>query len=448
MNKVSIFQISKNGNFHSSRDSKINQYRVKWRVQGRDKTRSFRTRAQAEHFRRKLFTALENGETFDSLSGHPSSWVQLNKTFAEAAAEYVAQVWDSYADASKRSTVEALSYSVIHLTRKSKQHPCPFSEMTKVVKYQILHPTPAIDSSGQMSTSKDWILSNSLRLSEIDGEQITALLNTLSRDLTSNRVLSAATLRRRRQALNAVLGFAVRRQYIKKNPMELSLFRRPKFEDVLDPARFLTAEECREHVLLLDSMGETGKKVGTFVSLLWLGGLRPGEALGLKKSDLKLSQKDPKIEVRRNTVQVGKAWTNSGSSQVVKSPKSRSVGHVRSVPVPRELVSRLRRFTREIPNDGLLFPNSDSTASLSLTVFEDAWVKIRKRQTRLYDLRHTNASILIYSGLNIIEVAARLGHSVNVCSRIYLHLLGGHSAKSNDRVEQFLKSSKSKVKLD
>jgi integrase len=43
-------------------------------------------------------------------------------------------------------------------------------------------------------------------------------------------------------------------------------------------------------------------------------------------------------------------------------------------------------------------------------------------ETRVYDLRHAYASLMIKSGLNVVEVAARLGHAPSVCLGTYAHV--------------------------
>lgn len=440
MNKVQVFSISENKSFKSARNPKAGQYRVKWRVQGRDKTRSFRTKGQAEHFRRKLLTSLENGATFDPSTGLPLIWTQQHKSFAEVAQEYVALFWSSHEYASLRSTVEALSYSVIHLTRGNNHF--TFSELTRAAKYFILHPCFKEMPSAKEIEVREWIMKNSLKLSEINEGKINILLEKLRRSCDGERLLTPSTLKKRRQALHATLELAVRQNYLKANPLMGSLFKKAAVEGAVNPKQILTPDECREHVELLDSQGEGGQRVGTFVSLIWLAGLRPGEALGLRKKDLVLLKRNPHILVSQNVVQVGKAWTSNGDSQVVKQPKSRAVGSLRIVPIPEELRSRLRKLVKTLDVNDLLFANRTGDRPLSLTVFEDAWVNVRKKSTRLYDLRHSNASILIYSGLNIIEVAARLGHSVNVCARTYLHVLHSHDATSNAQVNVFLNKSK------
>jgi hypothetical protein len=59
-----------------------------------------------------------------------------------------------------------------------------------------------------------------------------------------------------------------------------------------------------------------------------------------------------------------------------------------------------------------------------------------------YDLRHTNASILIYSGLNIIEVANRLGNSIEVCQKFYLHMFNRVEEISIKRENKYLQENK------
>ena len=51
------------------------RYRVKWRVNGRDKTRAFKTRAQADRLRSRLQVAANDGELFDIATGLPASWL-------------------------------------------------------------------------------------------------------------------------------------------------------------------------------------------------------------------------------------------------------------------------------------------------------------------------------------------------------------------------------------
>lgn len=131
-------------------------------------------------------------------------------------------------------------------------------------------------------------------------------------------------------------------------------------------------------------------------------------------------------------------YSNSGASKDEKGLKWRAAGETRVVPVPRDLAKRFRTYAKGMKSSDLIFESNTRGVSLSLTVFEDHWVKIRPSITKLYDLRHTNASILIYAGLNVAEVAARLGHSISVCSSKYIHFFNQYNNTSNRKVEAFL----------
>ena len=48
------------------------RYRVKWRVDGRDRTRAFKTRAEADRMRSRIQIAAVEGERFDVASGLPA----------------------------------------------------------------------------------------------------------------------------------------------------------------------------------------------------------------------------------------------------------------------------------------------------------------------------------------------------------------------------------------
>jgi hypothetical protein len=80
VNKVHIFKIT-------ARKNKNTRYLVKWRVKGRDKTRSFKNKTAAEAFHRTLKVAADKGLEFDPVTGQPLTWVLNQTTFAECAME-------------------------------------------------------------------------------------------------------------------------------------------------------------------------------------------------------------------------------------------------------------------------------------------------------------------------------------------------------------------------
>ena len=62
-------------------------------------------------------------------------------------------------------------------------------------------------------------------------------------------------------------------------------------------------------------------------------------------------------------------------------------------------------------------------------------------------LSHASTSILIYSGLNFVEVGNRLENSVDVCQKVYLHLFADAADVDTSKEEESLAKTRSKPNL-
>lgn len=61
------------------------------------------------------------------------------------------------------------------------------------------------------------------------------------------------------------------------------------------------------------------------------------------------------------------------------------------------------------------------------------------KPVHLHSLRHTNASILIASGVDLKTVSSRLGHSnLSTTGNIYAHVINSADAKASDALDHIL----------
>lgn len=162
----------------------------------------------------------------------------------------------------------------------------------------------------------------------------------------------------------------------------------------------------------------------TLVSVLAYAGLRPGEALALR-------------------------WRDVGRSLLVEKAlsfgeeKQTKTGKSRTVPVIPMLANDLDEWALLVAADAddLVFPTRDNRA-WSDSDFRN-W---RRRRfavavasaghtvpVRPYDLRHSYASLLIAEQTNLVEVARRLGHTVQTLLTVYAHVIDGLDA--TDRLD-------------
>ena len=154
---------------------------------------------------------------------------------------------------------------------------------------------------------------------------------------------------------------------------------------------------------------------GALSTLLLTTGLRPSEATALKWADLDPAART--LRVARTLKQVDGRW-------VFESPKKRNSR--RQVALAEGTMWALDT----LPRTGELMFVGDGGKPVGLRSVSDYHYKpLPKRagidpSLRLYDLRHTHATLLLVAGVNIKVVSERLGHaSVTITLNTYSHVL-------------------------
>lgn len=148
-------------------------------------------------------------------------------------------------------------------------------------------------------------------------------------------------------------------------------------------------------------------------------GLRFGEIVALRRSDVDLRARPPVVRIRRA---IG---TGPGGNRYEKEPKSRAGIRDQRIPegVGKVLTEHLRTYVTG--RDGLLFPGR-SGDWLQPTRFRDlagGWRDVREavgRPVNFHDLRATGATRLAQKGAHVAEVQAFLGDSSSQAAERYV----------------------------
>ena len=235
--------------------------------------------------------------------------------------------------------------------------------------------------------------------------------------------LSLATKRNTYSAFATMLNYAVKMDYISKNPlMVLGNFKDAEAIDKPEEKlHYYTSEQFQAYIKEAKASAHTVNDWGFYVffCIAFYTGARKGEINALKWSDIDGNT----MHIRRSIAQKLKG------EDVETAPKTRSSYRDLQIPAPllavlKEHKERQQTASKSFSDDyricGGERPLRDTTIEHKNTAFAKA---AKLPHIRIHDFRHTHASLLVNEGINIQEIARRLGHSnVQMTWNTYSHL--------------------------
>lgn len=256
------------------------------------------------------------------------------------------------------------------------------------------------------------------KLGHIPLSKLTALDIELFLDSLQNKELAASSVKRIFSIVHAALNAAVAKDLVVKNvanKVEKPQVTRRRELVVWDP----------------DFVSEFLEKT-KYASRHWIAvylavmtGMRQGEILGLRWSDID-------FEKRNLTIQ----QTVNRHREIVTGAKTKK--SVRSVAISPETVEALKEHRKMIMEErvalGPAYQNNDLVVCthfggpVTQRAIQKVWTSFLKKtgapKITFHDLRHTHASLLIKQGVHIKVISERLGHSsVSITMDTYGHLM-------------------------
>lgn len=307
-------------------------------------------------------------------------------------------------------------------------------------------------------------------------------------DEESANGLKIKTVKRTFTAINSVFKYAFQMQVISENPCQRVQLPREKVDkmnkgyveeihcfDLEQANRFLKALTMeyvyteKEHDCL---WGKSGKvyhvkarekrltvslQYQAYFTLALFSGFRRGEMLALVWDDINFNE---------HTIRINKATANLKEGQVIKSPKT-SAGY-RTIRLPKQCFDILRKWKLEERADA--FQMGEKWKGRKILDFGQQWVFIQKDgkqmnvssprqkfkdiitwynrqcapenrlpEIRLHDLRHTSATLLLASGIDIETVTKRMGHKhASTTLDVYGHALESVDITASEKLEKLL----------
>lgn len=296
------------------------------------------------------------------------------------------------------------------------------------------------------------------------------------------------TVKRTFTAINSVFKYAFQMQVISENPCQRVQLPKEKVDkmnkgyveeihcfDLVQANRFLKALSMeyviteKEHDCLWGKSGKVyhvkarEKKLTVpiqyqaYFTLALFSGFRRGEMLALVWDDINFDE---------NTIRINKATANLKEGQVIKSPKT-TAGY-RTIRLPKQCFEILKKWRLEERLQA--FQMGENWKGRMVLDFGQQWVFIQKNgeqmnvssprqkfkdiitwyneqcepedrlpEIRLHDLRHTSATLLLASGIDIETVTKRMGHKhASTTLDVYGHALESVDITASEKLEKLL----------
>jgi integrase len=229
------------------------------------------------------------------------------------------------------------------------------------------------------------------------------------------------TAKNKYAVISVLLKFAVKLQLIKSAPTGIIML--PKVHK-----QEMATLQTEEIICFLTNVKPHYKLLA---ATLVFTGMRFGEATALMKKDF-----DP----QNSLIYVRRSWSENGKKiSVGKTPSARRI-----VPIPQQLSDAIQELVENCHDDDFIFVNLQG-GQITHSMFDTAIIKAKKiliekysKKIRVHDLRHTYASILLFSNLPIVEVSKILGHkSISTTVDVYGHFEPKNSNHIENTFRQF-----------
>lgn len=229
--------------------------------------------------------------------------------------------------------------------------------------------------------------------------------------------------------VNMVFKFAVANKILYCNPcdsIKKENYKPDKFQS------YVYSE--KEFKKLLDMIKDTDVEI--IVVLAGGVGLRAGEICGLKWDDIDFDKKMININRVRYRIK------GEVGEKIPKTEKS-----LRSISVDDYILETLKRHKNDCCYVLCRSTKKPYRNDEIYHMFIDALDYYGMPKTRLHDLRHYNATMMAYYGVDVKTAAARLGHSnVSTTLEIYQHVLNEMDRSAAEKLGKMFKAEKTQNK--
>jgi len=403
---------------------------VRYTIDGRHRSKSFRTRAEADRYRSLLLQAVQAGGRFDETTGEPESWQTPLRDIRvhEWSRRWLAEQWQEWQPRTRTSATEGLARFITIAVEHGAKTP----EGLRVYLYSALSPD---SGGGREAQYEKWLAKNCLTLGDLDRERIADIDRRLTLKLdgspmaanTANRIRIIA----RASVQSAIDAGAVPADAWPQRSKSRARRKVARTKRSVDVRSLPSPQAMAEAIDAIVTQQPGSRTYRVMTAVAYYAGLRPSEVVMLRVRSAELPAEGwGRLDITEADI----SFDEPGE------PKTGP----RTVPIPPVLVAMLREWVEQndiTSPDQLLFRTRNDTRP-SGSNWARAWHRalesVGQPPLRVYDCRHAAATTWLRAGMPLGETARRLGHSVETLVSTYVGALDDEEEVGNQRIDSIL----------
>ena len=263
------------------------------------------------------------------------------------------------------------------------------------------------------------------KIEDITSDEIQNYFNTL-KDYSNSYIKKIA------EQFNQAYRLAINKGYIAKNPMVDVI--KPKSTKMDKEVRALTVEEQQIFTDYLMSKTIKEEPYKNIFLIQMFMGLRVGEALALKSSD---------INLMKNLLKVDKTLTTDKDGKVIMGNSTKTYAGIREIPIPRfirdSLIEQMKIAENNRDKQLFLSPNNNYIDGKNVNR------QLKKRLLELgitgittHSLRHTYGTRCVESGMRAVALQRLMGHTdVSITLNTYTSVFNKYKEQELEKVNEY-----------
>lgn len=262
-------------------------------------------------------------------------------------------------------------------------------------------------------------------IEDISSDEIQAYLSSL-------KSYSQSTISKEKDQFAQAFKYALNKGYILQNPMIEVI--EPKSEK---PPKIVRALEIEEQQMLTNYLMniplENEPYKVAYLMQMYLG-LRIGEALALKTSD---------INLERDLIHISRTLTFDKNHKLIMGDFPKSFAGIRDIPIPKfireEIINQMR--LAENHKENLLFVNSQGNYADPKNAnkfLKSTLEKVNINDITTHSLRHTYGTRCIEAGMRAVALQRLMGHSdISVTMNTYVSVFNKYKEAELEKLNDY-----------